>query len=390
MYFLYPIQKRNPNFVSKLSNNKGLQGTEIQHILKDNKLLQCFPLSLSQSSKKRAVPRNLSSSPEILTPPDTPSGTNMGDVPSCRWGHDMCLIGNRKSILVGGQGSKLQMAKDSIWTLDMSQGRATWIQETYESSGADRRIGHTVTYDPDKKVLYVYGGSKNKRWFNDVNVLDLQENTWTAVKAFGSAPTRAYHSCNFFKGELLVFGGVYPNPDPQPDSCSNELFIFNADAKNWYKPLTTGTPPCPKSGHSASLIEDRLVLFGGWDFPQCFNDVSIIDLAMMEFSSPVMTGCLPSPRSWHASAVLPKQRIFIHGGYDGNQILTDSFIFDLALLTCTAVKTSNKLTARAGHVAMYLPVEGDQEGEEEIVVFGGGDNEGEYFNDLVIFTPSAC
>ena len=54
------------------------------------------------------------------------------------------------------------------------------------------------------------------------------------------------------------------------------------------------------------------------------------------------------------------------------------------------MKTSNKLTARAGHVAMYLPIEGDKEGEEEIVVFGGGDNEGGYFNDLVIFTPSAC
>ena len=51
--------------------------------------------------------------------------------------------------------------------------------------------------------------------------------------------------------------------------------------------------------------------------------------AMMEFSSPTMTGSLPSPRSWHASAVLPRQRIFIHGGYDGNQILTDSFVFDL-------------------------------------------------------------
>ena len=30
--------------------------------------------------------------------------------------------------------------------------------------------------------------------------------------------------------------------------------------------------------HSASLLGDRLVIFGGWDFPQCFNDVSIIDL----------------------------------------------------------------------------------------------------------------
>lgn len=43
-------------------------------------------------------------------------------VPSGRWGHDMCLIDKRKAVLIGGQGSKLQMAKDSVWTLNMSQG----------------------------------------------------------------------------------------------------------------------------------------------------------------------------------------------------------------------------------------------------------------------------
>ena len=56
---------------------------------------------------------------------------------------------------------------------------------------------------------------------------------------------------------------------------------------------------------------------------------------MMEFSSPAMTGALPSPRSWHSSAVLPKQRIFIHGGYDGSQILRDSFVFDLGEFSCS-------------------------------------------------------
>lgn len=353
--------------------------------------------TLSQGNKKHASAsfedchRNISSSPEtaVLTPPGTPLTTK--SVPSCRWGHDMCLIEKRRAVMIGGQGGKMQMSKDSIWTLDMGQGCATWHQETCdESGGADRRIGHTVTFDHNKRVLYVYGGSKNKRWFNDVNIYDLQTNTWSAVKAVGNAPTRAYHSCNFFNGELLVFGGVYPNPDPEPDSCSNDLYIFNADARNWYKPLTTGTPPSPKSGHSASLIEDRLILFGGWDFPKCFNDVSIIDLAMMEFSSPVITGCLPSPRSWHASAVLPRQRVFIHGGYDGNQILTDSFIFNIDSLTCITVKTSDRLTARAGHVALYLAVENDREDKEEIVVFGGGDNAGGYFNDLVFFSPSVC
>ena len=58
----------------------------------------------------------------------------------------------------------------------------SWKQESCEGGGADRRIGHTITYDTEKKVLYVYGGSKTKRWFSDVNILDLQTNIWSAVK----------------------------------------------------------------------------------------------------------------------------------------------------------------------------------------------------------------
>lgn len=61
-------------------------------------------------------------------------------------------------------------------------GYGMWHQENCEGGGADRRIGHTMTFDPEKKVIYVYGGSKNKRWFSDINILDLQTNTWSAVK----------------------------------------------------------------------------------------------------------------------------------------------------------------------------------------------------------------
>lgn len=61
-------------------------------------------------------------------------------------------------------------------------GYGMWHQENCEGGGADRRIGHTITFDPEKKVIYVYGGSKNKRWFSDINILDLQTNTWSAVK----------------------------------------------------------------------------------------------------------------------------------------------------------------------------------------------------------------
>ena len=30
--------------------------------------------------------------------------------------------------------------------------------------------------------------------------------------------------------------------------------------------------------HSATLLNDQLVIFGGWDAPVCFNDLHILDL----------------------------------------------------------------------------------------------------------------
>ena len=80
---------------------------------------------------------------------------------------------------------------------------------------------------------------------------------------------------------------------------------------------------------------------------------------MMEFSCPTMTGTLPLPRSWHAATVMPRQRIFVHGGYDGNQILTDSFVFELGELSSTwkfLTKRGQKfmiLSAKASSSLLY-------------------------------------
>ena len=61
-----------------------------------------------------------------------------------------------------------------------------WMQQSCVEGGADRRTGHTVTYDPEKQVLYVFGGSKNTRWLSDVHVLDTTTWTWTALEVMDS------------------------------------------------------------------------------------------------------------------------------------------------------------------------------------------------------------
>ena len=43
-------------------------------------------------------------------------------------------------------------------------------------------MGHSTTYDPKKNVLYMYGGCKYKKWFSDVNVLNLITWEWRTIK----------------------------------------------------------------------------------------------------------------------------------------------------------------------------------------------------------------
>ena len=61
-----------------------------------------------------------------------------------------------------------------------------WKQLETKSMGPrpDLRMGHTATYDPTVRCIYVYGGSKNLKWFNDVHALDDNEKVWQLVKVF--------------------------------------------------------------------------------------------------------------------------------------------------------------------------------------------------------------
>lgn len=51
-----------------------------------------------------------------------------------------------------------------------------------EGQKPEYRMGHTATYDSTMRCIYIFGGSKNSRWFHDVHVYDLDENKWTLAK----------------------------------------------------------------------------------------------------------------------------------------------------------------------------------------------------------------
>ncbi|XP_051991270.1 kelch repeat-containing protein [Xyrauchen texanus] len=315
--------------------------------------------------------------------------------PSGRWGQTVCPIDHQTAILIGGQGAKKQFCKDPIWKLCTED--LSWVpaETLAEGPTPEARIGHTATYDPESKRIFVFGGSKHKKWFNDVHILDTQSWRWTLVEAQGKVPPLAYHSCSMFRGELFVFGGVFPRPHPEPDGCSDSIYIFNPEMAIWYQPIVNGEKPAPRSGHSACVMQGRIFVFGGWDTPVCFNDMFMLDLGLMEFSAMKTSGTAPSPRSWHGCAVLSDHSFLVHGGYNGNHALGDAFLFntDTSSWSSLTLPQLNSVP-RTGHSVITMPTTCKKASRDELedfsesspqtlLVFGGGDNEGSFFSDLI-------
>ncbi|CAH1263598.1 FBXO42 [Branchiostoma lanceolatum] len=351
------------------------------------------------SAKSRTLKEQLKSSPAEKKKTSTTSRSRKGskkvevdtedsDIPSARWGHSLCPLEDHRALLIGGQGKGRQLCKDSIWQLDTVTQKWEVQSTTFSGPNPEARMGHTATYDPVVKCVYVFGGSKNKRWFSDVHVLDVQTWQWSSIEAKGDAPTRSYHSSTLYRHELFVFGGVFPNPDPEPDGCSNEVFVYSPATESWYKPLVMGDSPTPRSGHSAVLLGERLVVFGGWDAPVCYNDVSILDLCLMDWSQPEVTGTPPAPRSWHTAVPLNGNSFLVHGGYDGDEVMGDSFVFSLDTCSWSVLADPVPVSPCCGHQGLPLPRSlQDKENQEDnnklsILIFGGGDNNGHFFNQL--------
>lgn len=134
--------------------------------------------------------------------------------------------------------------------------------------------GHTATFDPETKKVFVYGGMKQKHWLSNVYVLDTLHWKWTLVavstdgrsvvdgsshgndpldrcplpQAVGKVPTLSYHTATMYQRELYVFGGLCPQAGADSGVCTNALYIFNPEYKIWYQPIVEGERPLPRYG----------------------------------------------------------------------------------------------------------------------------------------------
>ncbi|KAM3594571.1 uncharacterized protein V6R79_009857 [Siganus canaliculatus] len=250
--------------------------------------------------------------------------------------------------------------------------------------------GHTATYDPDSKSVFVYGGLRESHRYSELYILNTLTWKWKLVTAKGNVPKLAYHSAAFYKKELFVFGGVQPSHSSEDKSCSNALYIFNPEFELWYQPIVEGDRPWPRFGHSATLMAQKLMIFGGRKTATYLNDLHILDLGFMEYTAVKCGNMPPLPRGFHAALPVSDNRILVSGGCSAVGALQDLHIFNTDSNMWSSV-ASPPLCAkpRAGHsiISLGCSFPTDDEKHEPtkstLLVFGGSDCCGNFFNDTL-------
>ncbi|XP_051872080.1 uncharacterized protein zgc:163014 [Pristis pectinata] len=311
--------------------------------------------------------------------------------PSPRWDHTLCLSDPDTAILIGGEGPQNRYCKDGLWKLEIDNGDIFWFPlettSTLTIPIPQCVRGHSATYDSDANRIYIFGGKKDGECFNNVYILDTLTWKWSFVIGKGKVPSLAYHSAAVFQRELFIFGGLLFWPPKGGQVYSNTLYIFNPEHEIWYQPIVVGERPLPRCGHSATLLRDKLILFGGNRSRMFLNDLHILDLGYMEYINVQIPGP-PAPRCRHAAVPVNENKVLISGGYNLTGALQDVFIFNTDTYSWSSLYHHTLCSVpRAGHSLVYLSSSQSSTGTcLKLLVFGGSNSTGQFYNDTVQVT----
>ncbi|XP_015598947.1 host cell factor [Cephus cinctus] len=208
------------------------------------------------------------------------------------------------------------------------------------------RHGHRAVAIKD--LMVVFGGG-NEGIVDELHVYNTATNQWFVPSTKGDIPPGCAAYGFVVDGtRILVFGGMV-----EYGKYSNELYELQASRWEWKrlkpKPPKHDQPPCPRLGHSFTLIGNRVFLFGGLandsddpknNIPRYLNDLYTLELqpnGVTVWDVPQTHGHAPPPRESHTGVAYTdrttgKSCLVIYGGMSGCR-LGDLWFLDVDSMT---------------------------------------------------------
>ncbi len=255
----------------------------------------------------------------------------------------------------------------------------------------ETRSGHTATLLNDGKVLLAGGNDWNYYPSDDAELYDPATATFSwAARMVGNAITGRFDhaATRLADGRVLLTGGV-----AYDWSLADYVIVDTAEI---YDPVSriftaTGSMTQPRSGHTATLLQDGRVFIGEGLFGDIFDPVNgtftptaapcdasgtqtlladgrvLVTLGdYAELFDPLTGTCgtrmsMTTTRVWHTATRLPDGKVLLAGG----QGEISAELFDPVTSTFTVTGSMGK--ERYGHAATLLP-------DGRVLITGGSGN----------------
>ncbi|XP_020715752.1 host cell factor isoform X2 [Ceratitis capitata] len=267
-----------------------------------------------------------------------------GEVPPGCAAYGFVVVGTRMFVF----GGMIEYGKYSNELYELQATKWEWRKmhpELPDSGPAPcPRLGHSFTLVGDR--IFLFGGLANEsddpknnipKYLNDLYILESRgvhshNGKWIMPKTYGESPPPreshtgvAFTSKNTNKLNLLIYGGM--------SGCRlGDLWLLDVESMIWSKPRTRGHAPLPRSLHSATMICNKMYVFGGW-VPllindskttterewKCTNTLAVLDLDSMIWENVTVDSVdedVPRARAGHC-AVGIQSRLYVWSGRDG-------------------------------------------------------------------------
>ncbi|WOL03473.1 rab9 effector protein with kelch motifs isoform X4 [Canna indica] len=196
-----------------------------------------------------------------------------------------------------------------------------WVKADPSDFGGNppiARSGHTAVNVGKSKVV-VFGGFADRRFLDDIAVYDIENKLWFTPECTGNGsdgqvgPTpRAFHVAVAIDCNMFIFGGR------SGSKRMGDFWMLDTDIWQWSELTSFGDLPSPREFAASSAIGNRkIVMYGGWDGKKWLSDVYILDTMSLEWTELSINGSAPPPRCGH-SATMVEKRLLIFGGRGGS------------------------------------------------------------------------
>ena len=230
-----------------------------------------------------------------------------------------------------------------------------------------------------KSRLLLFGGfGDSKGRYNDLHVYETTSG-WRVQQTTGESPKPIYlHSASMYGGKMVVYGGNIGKD-------SNDMYVLDADTYAWTRvpqppaaqpvappasntnpfvtaaPVSAGSAPSPRYGHSSCINQHQLVVVGGCRQ----NSVYFQDSYAYNFSTAQWRrlGDVPVDLAYHSLWSYNGQ-VYLFGGYNGQKFSPHLYALDNATSTWLPVRVTGAVPPACCGVACALY-------GKHVYVFGG-------------------